>query len=84
MPYPRFRLRSLMVLVLLASLALAVYHQFERLDRLELQRIREGSILFVPFLIFVALKIGLVASTRARRAAPEESARPTPPDDAPR
>jgi hypothetical protein len=78
----RFRIRSLMVLVFLSALALAAYDQAGRLDRLDLTRIKEGSILFVPFLIMVALKFGLVMASRAKRAASEESTRPTPPDDA--
>jgi hypothetical protein len=71
-----------MILVFISSLALAAFDQIGRLTPLDFQRMREGAPLFVPFLIMVALKLGLAVGLRARRRRSDEVANPLPPDEA--
>jgi hypothetical protein len=58
-----------MVVVFLSSLVMAGFVQANRMDALDWSRLKEGSILFVPFLVMVALKFGLVVAARSRRSA---------------
>ena len=82
MAIPRFRLRGLMLLVLVSGLVLGAWDQAGRLGPIDWDLVREGSIIFVPFCIMVALKLGLVIAMRARRGPPGESTDSAPRDDA--
>jgi hypothetical protein len=70
-----------MILVFLSSLVMAVGDQFRRMDALEWARLREGSILFVPFLTMIGLKFALVIGARTRRHASDGTTNPVPTDE---
>ena len=74
MRLPRFRLRSLMILVFLSSLAMATWVHVRRMDSSDLIEVGQRFFLFLPFLILVAAKSGLVAVFRSRRSVAEGSA----------
>ncbi len=67
---PRFRLRSLMILVLIAALGLAAAAQVARMEPVDFDEIRERLALVGAFLILVLLKLGSVFAIRARRGDP--------------
>jgi hypothetical protein len=67
-----------MIVVFLSSLALAAFDQYVRMDNLQLKRMREGSMLLVPFLVMVALKLGLVLAMKAHRSPPANATWPDP------
>jgi hypothetical protein len=71
-----------MILVLISGLVLAAIAQVGRMGSLDIARIKAGSILIVPFLIMILLKLGLVLTMRARRRVPDESTNSVPPDEA--
>ncbi len=70
-----------MILVCLLGILLATIREASRMDPTQWKRMSEGSILLVPFLIMVALKLGLVMTMRARRSASDDSTKPETCDD---
>jgi hypothetical protein len=82
MKFHPFRLKSLMILVFASALACGVWVQVQRMEPLDWVLLREGSILFVPFFLMLAMKLGLVVAARARRieaaAQPESIVRDEP------
>jgi len=78
MSHRRFRLKTLMIVVFLSSLVLGTYVQASRMDAYDWTRLRERSIFFLPFLVLIVLKLGLVMAARARRSG---SGDPSPPDE---
>jgi hypothetical protein len=67
-----------MILVFLTALVLAAIDQVSRMEPLDIESMKKGSILFVPFFIMVVLKIGLIVAMRMKRAAPGDSTDPGP------
>ncbi len=67
MRWRRFRLRSLMILVFLAALALGVFDRVRRVEQVDWHRVREVSFLVVPVALMVILKLSLSVSYRAKR-----------------
>lgn len=77
-----FRLRSLMALILVCGLILAAIDQLRRMEAPDWRRMREdGSILIVPFLQLVVLKLGFVLAMRSRRGPRDGEVPPSPPAD---
>jgi uncharacterized membrane protein YfcA len=66
----RFRLKTLMILVLLAALGTAAGLH---LSRLETNDLVEQFAILGPFLVLVVLKLGLVLGARVRRARRDEA-----------
>jgi hypothetical protein len=66
----RFRLKTLMLLVLLGALGTAAWLH---LSRLETNDLVEQIAILGPFLVLVILKMGLVLGVRVRRARRNEA-----------
>ena len=79
----RFRLRTLMLLVVATGLALAAFDRIGRLDGLDFELLREGALIFVPFLIMLTLWLGLVIGPRMGRTAQRRHAKPPSFDELP-
>jgi hypothetical protein len=75
----RFRLKTLMLLVLLAALGTTAFLHLSRLDP---DDFIEHFAILGPFLVLVVLKMGLAFASRLRRAKRDE-ATDGPPEDQP-
>jgi uncharacterized membrane protein YhhN len=81
MRFFRFRLKTLMILIFVFALALGALVAVAKMDMLEWKEAKQGAVVFVPFLIMVALKLALAVGARARRGDPDAPAKPVVPDD---
>jgi hypothetical protein len=77
----QFRLRSLMIVIFASALVLAAGVQISKMEPPGLFDFDERVFLVIPFLVLVALKMGLVVAARSRRAAREDARRPGPGED---
>ncbi len=64
---PRFRLRSLMILILITAIVLGVGIPLSRLNLNEIHDLKPRALLLGTFLLLVVAKLGLLVGLRARR-----------------
>lgn len=74
---PRFRLRSLMILVLLAALIMGTALHFSRLDPDDVAGMERRLVRILPVLVLVLAKLGLITWARSKRSSDE----PRPADE---
>ena len=78
---PRFRLRSLMILVLLAALIMGAALHLSRIDPEDALGMEQRLFRILPVLILVLAKLGLIAWTQSRRRAVEIPTEARPVDE---
>jgi hypothetical protein len=71
MSRPRFRLKSLMILILLAGLAMGAGLQISRMDPDDIDDLKQRVFLLSPFLALIVAKFALFGVFRSRRWATE-------------
>jgi hypothetical protein len=81
MPHPRFRLKSLMILILLAGLTMGAGLQISRMDPDDIEDLKQRIFLLSPFLVLVLAKFGLIVAARSRRWAVEAPTKLHPVDE---
>ena len=67
MRHIRFRLKSLMILILAAAIGFGVIAQIQRMEPIDFLEIRERLVVLGMFLTVVILKSALILTTRAKR-----------------